>query len=307
MNDRANWLARRRLGIGGSDAPGVIGVAPPSWNLTPLSIYMEKRGELPETKANLPMEWGELLEAPILTMFQRRSGKNVVVGESIRNMVRPGHPFMRVNLDGLIPDEKRIVEAKLASSDERWGEPGSDQVPIYFGVQAQHEMAVAEMEVVEFAVLFCRFGLRELQTYEVPRDDELIEMLTEREATFWQRVVDGNPPDPTTPEDIRLRWPTDTGREIEATEDIAQAWGELLAVKSTLKHAESREEELKAAIQGYMTDASVLTYAGKTIATWKQSKDSLVLDKDRLALGHPEIVREYSKLKAGNRPLLVKQ
>lgn len=304
MNDRANWLAKRRLGIGSGDAAGVLGLSP--WT-TPLKIYLEKRGEIEGDEQTLPMEMGTLLEPVIIELFRRRTGQQVITGESIQNLVSARHTFMRANLDGLIDgDSKRIVEAKLVSSEEDWGMPGTDAVPVQYGAQAQHQMAVTGIDVVEFAVLFVRFGIRELQTYTVERDDELIEMLTEREGVFWQRVLDGNPPDPTNPEDIRLRWPTDTGRELEATEDVAQAWGELLAVRSTLKHAESREEELKSQIQLYMADAAKLTYAGKTIATWKQSKDSLVLDNDRLAIGHPEIIREYSKIKAGNRPLLIK-
>lgn len=304
MNDRAHWLANRRLGIGGSDAAGVLGLSP--WT-TPLKIYLEKRGEIEGDEQTLPMEMGTLLEPVIIELFRRRTGQEVITGESIQNLVSARHTFMRANLDGMVPGaNRRIVEAKLASSDEQWGFPGSDEVPVQYGAQAQHQMAVTEIDVVEFAVLFVRFGIRELQTYTVERDDELIEMMVEREGEFWQRVIDGNPPEPTNPDDIRLRWPTDTGREIEATEDIAQAWGELLAVRSTLKQATEREVELKSQIQSYMADAAKLTAYGRTIATWKQSKDSLVLDKDRLAIGHPEIIREYSKLKAGARPFLVK-
>ena len=44
---RGQWLQARRRGIGGSDAPALMGASP--W-ATPLSVYADKMGFLPENE-----------------------------------------------------------------------------------------------------------------------------------------------------------------------------------------------------------------------------------------------------------------
>ena len=53
--DRPSWLAARRAGIGGSDAAAILGLDPFK---SPLAVYMDKRGELPDAEA------GEAARAP---------------------------------------------------------------------------------------------------------------------------------------------------------------------------------------------------------------------------------------------------
>ena len=308
MNARAEFVADRKKGIGGSDAAAVLGLSP--WK-TPLQLYLEKRGELEDTRQTVAMEWGTLIEPAIVEMYRRRAGVNVITGEATKPYVEASLvPFMRCNVDGIIvpedhaPDE--ILEAKLAGNDEDWGEPGTDQVPSYYVPQAQHMLAVSGFARVKFAVLFARFGLRELQTYTVPRDQELIDMLVDQEREFWQRVVDGNPPDPTTPEEIRLRWPSDRGTSIEATIGIVATVALLAQAKLEKKRADEREEDYAAAVKNFMGDNAELTYQGRTICTWRQNRPTAQFDRDALALELPDIVAKYTGTRPGNRPLLVK-
>lgn len=314
MNDRAAFLQARRGGIGGSDAAAVLGLAPPSWKRTPLSLYREKRGELADRAATTPMEWGELLEAPIVEAYRRRTGYAVVTGDSVQGLVSAEYPFMRCNLDGVAHDRNerhqgasaRVVEAKLAGSDEDWGEPGTDQVPAYYIPQAQHNMAVSGLTVCDFPVLFARFGLRELQIYTVPRDDELIAMLIDAERELWRRIIEGDPPDPTTADDVRLRWPTDTGKTVEASETIVATCALLEQAKAEAKAAKHRVDDFELPVQTFMADASTLTYQGKTLATWKQARPSLKLDEELLRAGHPDIAAQYTKSRPGSRRFLLK-
>jgi predicted phage-related endonuclease len=168
-------------------------------------------------------------------------------------------------------------------------------------------MAVTGLQVVEFAVLLVRFGLREIQTYTVPRDDELIGMLVEQERELWQRILDGNPPDPSTPEEIRLRWPRDTVPTIEAELAIVAAVDLLAQAKAEKATAEAKEKEYAAVVQRFMQDAGELTYEGRTLATWKQNRETTYFDRDALAAAHPAIYAEFTAKRPGNRPLLIKK
>lgn len=309
MSARDEFLAKRRLGIGGSDAAAALGLSP--WT-SPLELYREKRGEAPARDATAAMEWGELIEPAIIEAYRRKTGRVVKTGEQLRGLVSSRHPFMRCNLDGLVHNGDVnapgiIVEAKLSSLEDDWGEPGTDQVPAHYIPQAQHCMAVTGFDVVDFAVLFVRFGVKELQTFTVPRDEELIAMLIERERELWQRILDGNPPDPTTPEEIRLRWPSDIGTSKEAELVIVAAVDLLAQAKAEKKAAEAKEKEYAAVVTTFMQDAAALTYQGRTLATWKQNRDTAYFDSDALAIAHPAIFAQFHRTRPGNRPLLIKK
>jgi len=309
MNARADWLDTRRKTLGGSDAAAALGLSP--WK-SPLELYLEKRGEIADTRQTAAMEWGSLLEPVIVEAYRRKTGNQVITGEATRPFVeRSPYPFMACNVDGLVGNDtvpaRWILEAKLASREEDWGEPGTDQVPSYYIPQAQHMMAVTGLEVVEFAVLIVRFGLREIQTYQVPRDDELIDMVVEHERDLWQRIVDGRPPDPTTPEDIRLRWPRNVVASKEATPEIVAAVNVLAEVKADKKIAEEKEVKLASMVQLFMEDAGELTYEGRTLVTWKQNRDTSYFNKDALAAAHPDIYAQFCATRPGNRPLLIKK
>ena len=58
---------------------------------------------------------------------------------------------------------------------------------------------------------------------------------------------------------------------------------------------------------GQMQDAEVLTYTGKTLATWRAPKPSTRLDAKRLADEHPEWVTPYQVPVQSSRRLLIKQ
>ena len=56
--------------------------------------------------------------------------------------------------------------------------------------------------------------------------------------------------------------------------------------------------------QQAMGDVSRATFAGGQI-TWKRSKDSTVLDTDRLLNDNPDLKARYSKVKEGSRRFLI--
>lgn len=184
----AAWLAERKRGIGGSDAAAILGL---SKFRTPLQVYLDKIGQAPPIEETAPMRWGKKLEPLILDEYEQIKGVGLR-----RNLsyVHPGYEWMRGTLDAMSDDEL-VVEAKAIGFDRarEWGEEGSDYVPVDYLCQVQHYLAVSGRETADIAALF--HG-SQLKIYTVQADFDLIEMLTTKEAEFWLRVVNRNPPPP---------------------------------------------------------------------------------------------------------------
>lgn len=295
MSLTAQQIARRRDGIGASEVAAALGLS--KWK-TPLQLYLEKRGECPPIAQTTAMRFGHAAEPFILDEYELERGVRLVrAPDTITRGV------MLCHLDAWVPGEL-VVNAKTARSREEWGEPGTDEVPKEYVVQEQAEMLLAGVKLAHVPVLFRG---AEIETFEIPFDAELADMIDEGVAKFWERVLKGNAPDPTTPDDIRLRWPSSTSIAREATIEVVAAVDLLAQAKEAKKAAEAKEAEYAAVVQTFMEDAGVLTYDGQTLATWKQNKPGSKLDIDAMTAAHPAIVAHFTKPKVGARPLLVKK
>lgn len=298
MNAREDWLKERQTGIGGSDAAAVLGLS--KWK-TPLQVYQEKRGELGPTPDNESMLWGRALEPVIRQQYAERTGRVVRVPDGI--IRHPSHEFMLANLDG-VTDDSRVVEVKTARSGQDWGEPGSDEVPQAYLLQVQHYMAVTGFAVADVAVLI---GGSDFRLYEVPADSELQQMLIEGEAEFWQRVTDGNPPEPVSYADMRARY----GRasrdgNVDASPEVLAAVDRLRTLQSEIKRLETVEETEKAIVMKALGECDTLVAGGFTVATWKAAKAAQRFDSKAFQAAHPDLYPQFLKTGEASRRFLLK-
>lgn len=297
MVNNLTWLEERRKGIGGSDAPAVLGVS--KWK-TPLQVYLEKRNEVPRQDDNELFYWGRMLEPAIRKRYADETGRTVVVPDKF--LQHPQYPFMIGNVDGLLPDQRRILEVKTARSKDGWGEPGSAEIPETYIIQVQHYMTITAYPIADVAVLF---GGNEFQIYEVPEDKELQELLIQRETEFWTLVLDGTPPDPVSYADVKLKW----GKVSEPVKVQAdQAVIDAIASIKELKALQAREDELKTLVMAYMKGADTLIdpVDGKILATWKASKGSKRFDAKAFQAAQPELYAQYIKESESVRRFLIK-
>ena len=98
---REDWLAYRRLGIGGSDVAAIMGISPFA---TIRDLYNDKIGVLPlieEEEDNwVAKEVGHRLEDLVAEIFSRKTGLKVF---PVRKMFRhPLYPFMLADVDFFI-------------------------------------------------------------------------------------------------------------------------------------------------------------------------------------------------------------
>jgi putative phage-type endonuclease len=253
----AEQIAARPFSIGSSDAAAALGLVPQK---SPFRVWQEKRQEVqPEDLSdNEAVELGTLLEPVVSTLFERRTGKRLFrVNDTI---VHPRLPFMTCNIDRRVVGEHKLAEIKTvghwAAQSDDWGDVGTDAVPFPKAVQVQHQLAcLPQYESGYLPVLVAGQNFR---LYEIPRDEEIIAMLEAYLTAFWQGVIDGVPPAPTTLAQAQERWPKSVGRSILATPEIVQSVQELKETKAAIKHLKTEEERLQGEIAIFLGEADAL-------------------------------------------------
>jgi putative phage-type endonuclease len=174
-------LDERRLGIGGSDAPVVLGLSP--WG-SQLDIWRAKVEGI-DPPANNAMRVGNALEPFIRDAVSRLLGVEVETPE--RAFVRG---VQRANLDGIVTVDGRQcnLQIKLTRSKKLW----AAGVPVHVQAQVQHEMYAADLpaSVVAMANLFDIMNDDWTPAlYTIERDDAAINEIVARENEWWEKYV----------------------------------------------------------------------------------------------------------------------
>ena len=285
--------------IGGSDAAAILGVAP--WQ-TRYRLWAQKTGLISEpidpAKEKI-FARGKRLEPVILQMFEDESGLHV--DHRNRRFYDSEYSFLAAEIDGETGDEN--IDAKTAQPFTRhlWGEPGSDEIPIYYTAQFMHGLMVTGRDVCHVAAMI---GLDDFRIFKIQRDDELIALIREKELEFWELVQNQTPPPIETADDALIVWPASHLATAEVSEDVADLVQELKLVKAQIKGLETREGELKDAILPAFQDAEAIASAGRVLATWK-SQNASRLDLKAITAAHPEIVEQF-KVTSSTRVLRIK-
>ena len=181
-----DWLEYRKQGIGGSDAAVACGIGRYK---SPVELWLEKTGQLPNQEAGEAAYWGTQLEPLVRAEFTRRTGIEVTHTKQLLQSAE--HPFMLANLDGTCehPDfGPCIFEAKTASAykAKEW----DNSIPEEYLLQIQHYMAVTGYRGAYIAALI---GGNTFRWKFVERDEGLIAVMIRLEAEFWGYVQDGTP------------------------------------------------------------------------------------------------------------------
>lgn len=298
--DRALWLEERRKGIGASDTAAVMGISP--WR-TAFQVYQEKRKEVKDWQGNAAADWGTRMEPAIRQWYSDTTGRSVRLPDKI--MYHKDYPFMLATLDGYT-DDRRVVEIKTARSGHGWGEPGTNEIPDYYAVQVQHQMVVTGFEVADVPVSIAG-GSPVL--YEVPANPEVQQLIIEACTEFWQRVIDGNPPEPVTFSDAVARFgKVSTAGDVPATDVDRQRVMDLRTIQEKLTELKSQEEDLKGKLiisMGEKGDA-LITPEGVPLVTYKIAKGRVMIDTKALQKEQPEVYAKYQRTGEPSRRFLLK-
>ena len=291
---KEKWLSIRKGGLGGSDSAACAGLNP--WK-SPLALYLEKRGELPDVEENEAMSWGVRLEPIVAAQFAEESGLKVRRRNAI--LQHPDHPWMLANVDRLIVGADEGLEVKTTSEYNRDQWEGDDVPPQYI-LQCAHYMAVTGYQAWWIAVLI---GGNKFRYKRIERDEALISDLTSIENDFWQRVQTGNPPPPDGSESssklMAERYPRSVAQTItlppSAAYLITQYQESAAAEKSAEKAKEEAANQLKALL-GENEQGEIDGYK----VTWK-SVTSERLDTKALKTELPDIAERFLKASESRR------
>lgn len=289
---REDWLRWRRQGIGGSDAPAVVGLSPFK---TPTSVWLAKSGLIPDDEPSEAMLWGNLLEAVVIEEFERRTGLHV---EGRQGWVEsPTWPVMRATVDGLVCDDEHVVlglyEGKTANAwdAKEWAEG----VPEHYQVQVQHSLAVTGLD---HAWVACLVGGQQLVIHELDRNDEQIAIIAGMERTFWQWVLDGTPPavdgSAVTADALAAAYAAPAvATSVELPEEALDVLAERQQAAEDEKQAGERKALAENQLKAMLGTAELGTYGNRTLVTWKQVTEHR-LDGEALAKAHPDIVKRFT-------------
>ncbi len=181
----------RRGYIGGSDMAAILGIDP--WR-TPLHVYLAVIGEMPETDETELMRFGKLMEDPIATLIEERTG--FPVHEVPDQFVHPDYEFIRGRIDRQF-DVSHGIEIKNVGRGgaKHWGPAGDvTGVAEHYLPQVYTYMRLANYDRMTVAAYF---GGADLRLYEVERDDDVSDAIINEAVEFWfKHVVPRVPPDP---------------------------------------------------------------------------------------------------------------
>lgn len=295
------WLKARQAGVGGSDAGTILGVN--KWKSKTQLFFEKVNPELKQQIDNEFIYWGNVLEDVVAKEFEARTGKKV--RKNNKMLRHPEHEFMLANLDRVIVGEKALLECKTTSqyNIDQWKD---DEIPASYLCQIQHYMAVTGYEKAYIAVL-C--GGNQFIWKEVPRDDELIEIIINAEKDFWyNNVLAGVIPEidgsDATKDFLNHMYKDIDETEVQLSDDVET----LLTALEQVKQEEKELKELKTQYENKIKHILGNNLAGKTSGyqiTWKpQVRKTLDTKKIREIYG--EQLDPYYK-ETETRVLKIKQ
>ena len=172
------WLRWRHDGIGGSEAPTVMGEN----RYESVKALLRKKVAAPgESFMNDAMRRGKELEPVALARYAAATGLRLapVCLESAHV------PWLRASLDGLATDGVAAVEIKCGKkAHEITATTG--EVPRHYYGQLQHILAITGLPAIDF---FCHWPGEQDILLRVPRNIEYIRRLVVKEREFWGLVV----------------------------------------------------------------------------------------------------------------------
>ena len=315
MLTNQDFTRERTKYLGGSDIGAILGL---SKYRSAVDVWLEKTGKNIDDQTSLPLRFGQFVEDFVAREYQLATGEELAIHEAA--ITHPEYDYLQGHIDRFVLEKDRplidnqgqiqatrILECKTAHpfTQSDWGEVGTDQVPMNYLVQCLWYMMLTQIEKTDLAVLF---GNADFRIYTISRDSELEQMLLERAVHFWNHYVGKDLPPPATSEcDYKnLFRESIPSKVIEATKDTSEMIQQLTNINCQIEQYETQISDIKQHIMAQMQDAEVLTWHGKTLATWKAPKPSLRVDTKKLAKEHPDIVHQYQVPIKNSRRLVIK-
>ena len=291
--DRQEWLALRRSGIGGSDAGAILGVDP--WR-DAADVYAEKLGVAEEREQTGPMLAGVELEPLIADKYAAKTGRRVKRKKMVRH---PELGWLIGNIDRQVLTAANapafgpgVLECKAVglSAFQKIKDVG---LPENYILQVQHYLAATGYLWGSFAIL--QRERWEFLSFDVLRDEALIERLIAAEQDFWMNhVLKEIPPNASLPK-------LDAGEALREDEPWLAALRALKGASDVLKEAEALKagatEEVKALMGGL---GKVRSPLGQV--SWAEREGRTSYKVEKCLAEHPDLAVILDNYKSVGKP-----
>lgn len=302
---REHWLEQRRKHITGTDLAKILGV---SRFGGPMDVYLDKRG-LAQDSDSQAKRAGRHFERAILTMYADEMGEPIEFARPYELIECPAFPLLAVSLDARrAQGDRRPVDAKnVRVKGPDWGEPGTDQFPVYYVTQLVAQMACVEAPAADLAVVFSG---QDFAPYHLDRDIGLeITVLREAEL-FWENHVLAGVPPAVDGSDSWSRYLASRRQSLadtlDSTPDLDEWACRLVEARRLIEAAEAKEVLAANHIKAAIGEHAGIKGAGWQ-ATYRAAKDTEKTDWQAVAraLNPPaELIAKHTEVKPGSRRFL---
>jgi putative phage-type endonuclease len=171
LTPRQQWLKNRKLGIGASDVPSILGVSP---YRDIVQLYDEKTSDFIDESTSYVMELGSKLE-PVA-----REAYELLMESSFPacNFVNVEKPHYRCSLDGY--NNGHAIEIKYC------GAKFTETCPDKYYPQIQFQYAVANCNSIDLVQIN---NSQDINVIPLAQDSEYIIAMLEKVDWFWDCVV----------------------------------------------------------------------------------------------------------------------
>lgn len=248
----------RRLYVGGSDVASIFGVSP--WK-SAFALYEEKIADEPPSWAIEPetekrLRRGKRLEPWIMEMLEDEHG--ILVLRRNQRYTDAEYPFMSCEVDFEYTDDSSLCNGEIKTVSPfaagEWGDEGTDEIPLYYCLQALWGLAITERPKTLIAGMI---GADDLRVYFVNRDEELIVEMRRRVVEFWQEhVIKRVPPPPQDLQDTNKILARYGGFVSAGNEQVWHAVKRLKGIRAAEKRLKDAKEEYELSIKRHLVIAA---------------------------------------------------
>lgn len=260
----------RQQGIGASETAIILGLNPfqSAYDLWRLKTGQSEPKDLSENEA---IWWGNALEPVIADRYAFETGYELIADPT--TYFSEECSYMLCHPDRFIKGHNKIVEVKTAwYSSEKWGEIGSDQVPIEYTLQVQHQLDCVGFDEADLVVFFKNTA--RIAIYTIKRDDKLISDIRFAVKRFWEEnVLKKISPPLSTLSDVQVHYSKNIFDDsVEASNSALKA----VADYRVARDSESKMKEIKEECQKILCEEigsySGIKFGDQILCTWKANK-----------------------------------
>jgi putative phage-type endonuclease len=255
------WHAERLDGLGGSEIAAVLGLSP--WE-SRFSLWHRKAGLAAPQADSDRMAWGRFQEDSIARWYAAEHPEWTVRRTGMwRHNVRTWQ-FVNPDRLAMLGKQLKLIEIKIAGNGDGWGEPGTDEIPVYYRCQVIWQMDCLGVDECVVVVSIAGQPPREYLV-RYPVDEALY--LREEALAFLASIEHDERPDldahSATYAVLRELHPDIDDVEIELPAYIAAPY---LAALKAFGEAEQDKARWTAAVLDTMGNARRAMWAGEQIA-----------------------------------------